>query len=575
MLQLPKLTAGFKIIRQAYAHSVAVAGEGKVTYGLFRKACGERMSLEAESDTLRELWNNLPAVGDKVPVTHADAIIMYMVIYLLDGITKRRTITNPDARKCLQLVEQSFMFFDSTADGCIERKELAYALKSGTKVWGRNTSKTLADHLFEQLSWTKEGRITFEEFLVGMERIVMDMSDEDDDLEDGEEDGVSIDGDGGEGDEKKSNSFENRNSAFLKWQQQGSGSCDMDDADPTAGSGKALAGGAATAAHASAAAVGTVASVGTGGGRSNCPSPAPTILNRQGSMPGQTCNDPTALDQPAAFTASALASPFPQHMQSLRQSTGGNGGNGGGGGGGCSARASCNGLAAMPSALSAATASNIFLSMSPSMDLGSPSGTAAGAAGAAGRRRDSTHLLAEQLGADGGGGGAASPLPSHNGFFSAPLQESQQQSGAPGATATGLALDWQYCFADARTPALKGPCAAAAVGMRPESARRSSTGTLTTPPPPPPPAALTVRSSMNGRRSATGMLGSPRPATVVPTGALTASAAPSPVGSRLSIAGGPTSPAEVVVAQQASTADAHDDVIPFCEFTVGGLVPVE
>lgn len=56
------------------------------------------------------------------------------MIYLLDGITKRRTITNPEARKCLQLVEQSFMFFDSTADGCIERKELAYALKSGTKV---------------------------------------------------------------------------------------------------------------------------------------------------------------------------------------------------------------------------------------------------------------------------------------------------------------------------------------------------------------------------------------------------------------------------------------------------------
>jgi calcium-binding protein CML len=56
------------------------------------------------------------------------------VIYLLDGITKRRTITSPEARKCLQLVEQSFMFFDSTADGCIERKELAYALKSGTKV---------------------------------------------------------------------------------------------------------------------------------------------------------------------------------------------------------------------------------------------------------------------------------------------------------------------------------------------------------------------------------------------------------------------------------------------------------
>ncbi len=40
-------------------------------------------------------------------------------------------------------------------------------------------------------------------------------NDEGDDLEDGEEDGVSIDGDGGEGGDKRSNSFENRNSAFL------------------------------------------------------------------------------------------------------------------------------------------------------------------------------------------------------------------------------------------------------------------------------------------------------------------------------------------------------------------------
>lgn len=51
----------------------------QVTYACFRKSCGERMSLEAESDTLRELWNNLPGVSDKVLVSHADSVIMYMV----------------------------------------------------------------------------------------------------------------------------------------------------------------------------------------------------------------------------------------------------------------------------------------------------------------------------------------------------------------------------------------------------------------------------------------------------------------------------------------------------------------
>jgi hypothetical protein len=41
-------------------------------------------------------------------------------------------------------------FFDVSSDGKIERKELAFALQSGTRVWGRKTSPTLADHLFQQ-----------------------------------------------------------------------------------------------------------------------------------------------------------------------------------------------------------------------------------------------------------------------------------------------------------------------------------------------------------------------------------------------------------------------------------------
>ena len=368
-----------------------------------------------------------------------------------------------------------------------------------------------------------------------------------------------------------------------KWQQQGSG--DIDDLDDTDLSGKGHAAPKGTGASATASAPVTPFGPGTapgaaaaaGPGATGGPSPALKALNSQGSMPGQTCGDPTALDQPASFAASSLASPLPQHMHSARPSCGGTIGGGG------SARASCNGLAAVPSALSAATASNVLLSMSPSMDLGSPTGAAAAAAGA--RRRDSTHLFADQHGAHSG---TASPAPSHNGFFSTPLQESQQQSGAPGApinaaSVPAQAFDWQTCFADVKSN-LKGPLHTV-VGMRPDSARRSSTGTLSTPPPPP---ALTVPGSMNGRRSATGMLSSPRPSTVVPTGALTASGVASPVGGRPSIAGGPQStgpgalpapsplqPVAAVVAHQATAADAHDEVIPFCEFSAAGLVPVE
>lgn len=43
------------------------------------------------------------------------------------------------------------MFFDSSADGRIERRELAMALKSGTRVFGRRSSRTLADQLFDQV----------------------------------------------------------------------------------------------------------------------------------------------------------------------------------------------------------------------------------------------------------------------------------------------------------------------------------------------------------------------------------------------------------------------------------------
>ena len=60
------------------------------------------------------------------------------VLYLLDGSTKRRTIVAPEVRSCLELMEKSFMFFDSSADGCIERKVRAKeGGRAGVGIGGR------------------------------------------------------------------------------------------------------------------------------------------------------------------------------------------------------------------------------------------------------------------------------------------------------------------------------------------------------------------------------------------------------------------------------------------------------
>ncbi|KAG2426348.1 hypothetical protein HXX76_013105 [Chlamydomonas incerta] len=149
MLQMPKLTAGFKKIREA--HSAATGGKATVPWSTFCRNCVTALGLDGSSASLKELLDMGEEVGPDVPVTHGDTIIMFTVLYLLDGSAKRRTIAAAEVRSCLELMEKSFMFFDSSADGCIERKELALALKSGTRVFGRKASKSLADRLFDEV----------------------------------------------------------------------------------------------------------------------------------------------------------------------------------------------------------------------------------------------------------------------------------------------------------------------------------------------------------------------------------------------------------------------------------------
>ncbi|GIM07281.1 hypothetical protein Vretimale_11393 [Volvox reticuliferus] len=193
MLQMPKLTAGFKKIRGA--HTAISSPSGTVTWATFCSAGGDKLGLEPNSESMKEILA-IPDVADGVLVSHPDLITIYTVVFLLDGTTGRHSIKSHEICACLEIMEKSFMFFDSSADGRIERKELAHAMKSGTRVFGRRHSKTLADHLFDQLDWSRDGQITFREFLIGMERIIIETAgDDDEDLGEEEEDLQDLDAD--------------------------------------------------------------------------------------------------------------------------------------------------------------------------------------------------------------------------------------------------------------------------------------------------------------------------------------------------------------------------------------------
>ncbi|PNH11540.1 putative calcium-binding protein CML21, partial [Tetrabaena socialis] len=187
-----------------------------LTWVQFKAACNQSMGLDQDSVSLKEVFA-LPDVDDSMLVSYGDFILIVttwwttlaqcLVVYMMDSATKRRTIASQEVRACLELMEKSFMFFDSSADGCIERKELAMALKSGTRVFGRKASKSLADQLFDQLDWSRDGNITFKEWLIGMERIIIEMMD-DEDEDEIEADEEDEDEEGEEGEEEEAEGVE-------------------------------------------------------------------------------------------------------------------------------------------------------------------------------------------------------------------------------------------------------------------------------------------------------------------------------------------------------------------------------
>ncbi|KAJ9526679.1 hypothetical protein QJQ45_017565 [Haematococcus lacustris] len=78
--------------------------------------------------------------------------------------------------------EAAFTYFDSSSDGFLEKTELMAVLKSGTKVFGTKTgrrqTRTVGEILFDYLDGDGSGKVSFLEFLEGIQKLVMSEQEE-------------------------------------------------------------------------------------------------------------------------------------------------------------------------------------------------------------------------------------------------------------------------------------------------------------------------------------------------------------------------------------------------------------
>lgn len=97
-------------------------------------------------------------------------MLVFVVIQLLSP--ERAAHLPPEIQKTLEIVEDAFCCFDASEDGYLEPSEVAEVLCTSNTP-GRAT-RALSDKLFAQLDFDGSGGISFKEFLVGLEKMVME-----------------------------------------------------------------------------------------------------------------------------------------------------------------------------------------------------------------------------------------------------------------------------------------------------------------------------------------------------------------------------------------------------------------
>eukprot|EP00199_Chlamydomonas_sp_CCMP681_P005706 CAMPEP_0119115894 /NCGR_PEP_ID=MMETSP1180-20130426/51988_1 /TAXON_ID=3052 ORGANISM="Chlamydomonas cf sp, Strain CCMP681" /NCGR_SAMPLE_ID=MMETSP1180 /ASSEMBLY_ACC=CAM_ASM_000741 /LENGTH=246 /DNA_ID=CAMNT_0007104997 /DNA_START=603 /DNA_END=1343 /DNA_ORIENTATION=+ len=182
-MQFPKMRPGFLKVQELFANIVP-HNEHSITLADFKQHSAT-LGLE-QSKGLTKIFK-LADVDGGHTIDATELVMVFTVIYLMDE--EHSAIKFPEIKQTLDIVEKSFTYFDSSSDGFLDKKELLLALTSGTKVFTNSKGQAkkragAGDMLFDMLDVDKSGKVSFKEFLVGMQKLVMsELTDMDDNVE--------------------------------------------------------------------------------------------------------------------------------------------------------------------------------------------------------------------------------------------------------------------------------------------------------------------------------------------------------------------------------------------------------
>jgi len=178
----PKMRPGFKKVEEVF-NLIAPAAKSISLQSLKDQA--SKIGVDSECEGMKEVLA-VASLEGRTQLAANEFILFWTIVYLVD---QGKGVQYEEIKTALDIVEKAFTYFDSSSDGFLERPELVKALQSGTKQFGSTKTgtkaqKSVAERLFDVLDDDGSGRVSFKEFLLGMQKIVMseEMAEEDEEL---------------------------------------------------------------------------------------------------------------------------------------------------------------------------------------------------------------------------------------------------------------------------------------------------------------------------------------------------------------------------------------------------------
>lgn len=185
LLRFGKMRPGFLKVQELYA-AMLKPGQKALTMETF-KANADKLGLDPSAPCFKSIFELCDV--HKAQVINPTELVMVFTVGFLTDQKDRAGIIHPEIKQTLELVEKAFCYFDSSRDGYLERDEVTAALTAGSQVVAKKkgvskSTKSVGTILFDMLDFDKSGKISFKEFLIGVQKLVMsEMVDMDEDEE--------------------------------------------------------------------------------------------------------------------------------------------------------------------------------------------------------------------------------------------------------------------------------------------------------------------------------------------------------------------------------------------------------